>query len=196
MRTGGVQDSLIACSKPFYKGDVSTPEELQEALEREPDYIFFIYWNWIVPDWITDNYECICFHMTDLPYGRGGSPLQNLILRGHKTTKLTMFKMTGELDAGPIYMKKDLSLEGTAEQIYIRGAELALDMVTEFKRRTPEDSRLPSGLTLEQLYDFVRMLDAETYPKAFINYGNYRLEFSRAAVYKDCVKCDVTIREG
>ena len=28
---------------------------------------------------IFENFNCIIFHMTDLPYGRGGSPLQNLI---------------------------------------------------------------------------------------------------------------------
>ena len=30
---------------------------------------------------IHENYKCIIFHMTDLPFGRGGSPLQNLISR-------------------------------------------------------------------------------------------------------------------
>ena len=44
--------------------------------------------------------------MTDLPYGRGGSPLQNLILKGKKTTKITAFKMIDKIDAGPIYLKK------------------------------------------------------------------------------------------
>ena len=193
---GKFQDTVIACSKPFYTGDVSTPEELKEALRHNPRYVFFIYWNWIVPKEITDNFECICFHMTDLPYGRGGSPLQNLILCGHKTTKMTMFRMTDEIDAGQIYMKRDLSLDGTAEQIYIRGAKLAIDMITEFKRRTPDDSRLPLDGDIEKLHDFIRMLDAETYPKAFIEYGKFKLEFSRAAVYKDRVTCDVTIREG
>jgi len=37
---------------------------------------------WIILKEIFENYEIILFHMTDLPYGRGGSPLQNLIVRG------------------------------------------------------------------------------------------------------------------
>ncbi len=37
-------------------------------------------------------------HMTDVPYGRGGSPLQNLIARGHTSTKLTAMRMTAEVD--------------------------------------------------------------------------------------------------
>ena len=44
-----------------------------------PRYIFFPHWSWRVPREIIENYECVCFHMTDLPYGRGGTPLQNLI---------------------------------------------------------------------------------------------------------------------
>ena len=70
-----------------------------------PKYIFFPHWSWIVPQEITNNYDCVCFHMTDLPYGRGGSPLQNLIIRGHKTTKITALKMIQELDTGDVYLK-------------------------------------------------------------------------------------------
>ena len=42
--------------------------------------------------------------MTDLPFGRGGSPLQNLIVRGYKETMLSAIKCVGEVDAGPIYI--------------------------------------------------------------------------------------------
>ena len=56
--------------------------------------------------------------MTDLPYGRGGSPLQNLIIRGHKKTKISALRMVNELDAGPIYFKRSLSLNGNAQKIY------------------------------------------------------------------------------
>jgi len=65
-----------------------------------PRYIFFLHWSWKVPQDVISNYECVCFHMTDVPYGRGGSPLQNLIIRGHEKTKLTALRMTDEFDAG------------------------------------------------------------------------------------------------
>lgn len=32
------------------------------------------------------------FHMTNFPYGRGGSPLQNLMKRGHHTTTITALR--------------------------------------------------------------------------------------------------------
>ncbi len=93
---------------------------LENLKKINPEYIFFPHWSWMVPEEITNNYKCVCFHMTDLPYGRGGSPLQNLIIRGHKETKLTALKMTSILDAGDIYKKVDLDLSGSAQEIFIR----------------------------------------------------------------------------
>jgi methionyl-tRNA formyltransferase len=58
--------------------------------------------------------------MTDIPYGRGGSPLQNLIARRRKKkTKLSALRMVEELDAGPVYTKTNISLMGRAEEIYL-----------------------------------------------------------------------------
>ena len=148
--------------------------------------------------------------MTDLPYGRGGSPLQNLIIRGHRHTKLTALHMTQNFDAGPVYLKKDLSLEGSAEEIYIRATNLSAEMIKYiiekepepvsqkgkaimFKRRKPEASEIPELATLQDLYDFIRMLDAEGYPKAFINRDGFRYEFSRAALYNGKIAADIAI---
>ena len=83
----------------FYSGSwtfIDRKENLTvEALDRiDPRAVFFLHWSWKVQESITRRFECIGFHMTDLPYGRGGTPLQNLILRGHKTTKLSAFRLT------------------------------------------------------------------------------------------------------
>lgn len=177
---------------------VSTPEELNELLALiSPRYIFFPHWRWIVPKSTLEKYECICFHMTDVPYGRGGSPLQNLIIRGHKETILTALRMEEELDAGAVYFKQPLSLNDTAEQIYKRASVLSWEMigkfvriepeatpqngeVTLFKRRKPGQSQIPSNLSSVQVYDYIRMLDAEGYPHAFIDIDNYKIEFTNA----------------
>jgi len=191
----------------------STPKELEEILIKvdEPRYIFFPHWRWIVPTEILDKYECVCFHMTDVPYGRGGSPLQNLIVKGHKDTVLTALKMVDELDAGPVYLKKPLSLKGSAEEIYNRSSSLVWSMieniitentvpsaqegeVTLFKRRTPEQSYLPNDLNLEQVYDFIRMLDAPGYPKAYIETERYRLEFDQAQSENESLFARVKIK--
>ena len=116
---------VIASSKPWHEEQsisldlfntkefiwVSNNGQLGRVLEENSDvrYVFFLHWNWLVPECIWKNHECVCFHMTDVPYGRGGSPLQNLIVRGHTETKLTALRMVAEMDAGPVYAKRPLS---------------------------------------------------------------------------------------
>ncbi|GAB4407511.1 MAG: hypothetical protein Fur0044_00470 [Anaerolineae bacterium] len=175
-----------------------------------PRYIFFLHWSWLIPDEIINNYECVCFHMTDVPYGRGGSPLQNLILHGHHQTKLTALRMIHEFDAGPVYLKEDLGLAGSAEEIFIRATYLSAQMIERiireeiqpvpqsgevvvFKRRTPAQSAITDISSLQNLNDFIRMLDAEGYPKAFLTHQGFRYEFSRAALYDGRIIADVTI---
>lgn len=184
-----------------------------ETLTRvNPKWVFFPHWSWLIPQEIYNRYECVIFHMTDLPYGRGGSPLQNLIIRGHRTTRLTALKCVANLDAGPIYLKMPLSLEGTAEAILQRAANLMESMivdivekqptpipqcgeVVEFKRRRPEDSDIHSLETLEQVYDYIRMLDAEGYPPAFVQTAHLRYEFSEVQSGGEWLEARVRIRK-
>lgn len=184
-----------------------TPDRLKGI---KPQKIFFLHWSWLVPAEIVDDFECICFHMTDLPYGRGGSPLQNLIVRGHKATKLTALRMVAELDAGPVYLKADLDLSGSAEEIFIRASRLAARMIGTiiaerpepkeqlgevvcFTRRKPEQSRIPDHAGLEQIYDRIRMLDAEGYQQAFIDHQGHRYRFSRARLQEGKLVAEVVI---
>jgi len=178
--------------------------------KTNPRYIFFPHWNWIVPKDILNEFECVCFHMTDVPYGRGGSPLQNLISRGHKSTKLTALKMEEELDTGPVYVKVDLDLRGSAQVIFERASVQLFDLikqiiykqplpvkqegeVVEFQRRKPEQSVINPDLSIEGVYDHIRMLDAMTYPKAFLNIGDLRIEFENANLVDDEVIATVKI---
>ena len=192
---------------------VASPQELtlDWLQEVNPTYIFFLHWSWKVPPEIVNKYTCVNFHMTDLPYGRGGSPLQNLILRGHHQTKLTALRMTEEMDAGPIYTKEDLSLEGAAKEIYMRASDLSARMIqriieeeitpmpqqsqpTVFKRRRPHESEIPACSDLRQVYDFIRMLDAEGYPRAFLAHSGFRYEFSQADLQDGRLLAAVTIK--
>lgn len=180
----------------------------------QPQYILFPHWSWIIPKELYNNFTCVVFHMTDLPYGRGGSPLQNLIERGVRKTKISAIKVDEGLDTGDVYFKKDLDLYGTAEEIFMRASKIIfndmipklldekptpqkqLGEVVEFKRRKPEQSEIKQEFELEKIYDYIRMLDAEGYPKAFIKFGKYRMEFSRASLKNGKIIADVEIIEG
>lgn len=185
-----------------------------EKIKRiNPRYIFFPHWSWIIPEEIWKNYECVVFHMTDLPYGRGGSPLQNLIWRGHRKTKISALKVGKKIDGGEIYIKNDLDLSCSAQEIYECASKIIFDKMIPylvkrkptpekqtgraiiFERRKPAQSKIPNSLTLEKLYDFIRMLDAEDYPKAFLEIDNWRLEFFQARIENKKLSAKVKIYE-
>jgi len=221
------QTCVLATSKPWHEPLAAKypvagcrfvwahdQQQLDELVRQAENirYIFFLHWNWLVPENIWKKHECVCFHMTDVPYGRGGSPLQNLIVCGHKNTKLTALRMVREMDAGPVYVKRQLSLEGTAAEIYERAGELSFEVIqwmignqpepepqsgepVAFTRRKPEQSVLPESGSMEGLYDHIRMLDAPTYPLAFIEYGEFVIEFSGAQVEGQELNASVRIRK-
>lgn len=170
---------------------------LENLNKFRPSKIFIPHWSYIIPSEIYKNYECVVFHMTDLPFGRGGSPLQNLIIRGYNTTKISSIKVEEGLDTGDVYLKKSLGLEGTAMEIYKRSTSIIKDMifeiinegiiaepqsgeVTEFKRRKPEESNLIELTEIDKVYDYIRMLDCDGYPHAFIETTSFKFEFENA----------------
>jgi len=110
---------------------VQTPGALAEALLKDrPAYVFFLNWSGHVPLDITDEFTCVNLHCTPLPYGRGGHPIENLILRGRTDTVITAHRMTDEFDAGPIYAQRGpISLAGTKDEILVRFIEPAVDLL-------------------------------------------------------------------
>ena len=184
---------------------VDDSKQLGEELLQEiaPKYVFFPHWSWIIPQSIYEKYECIVFHMTDLPYGRGGSPLQNLLVRGVYKTKISAIRVDAGLDTGDVYLKKGIDIsEGNADDILKRVSDIIFNEmipeiiekqpipqkqngeIVEFKRRNPNQSKMPEGLSQRQIYDYIRMLDGEDYPPAFSMLGGKKIIY-RNAYMKD-----------
>lgn len=169
-----------------------------------PKIIFFIHWSIFVPKKIYSKYLCIQFHSSDLPRFRGGSPIQNQIIRGVKKTKITAFKITERIDSGPICLQKKVDLNGSAQTIYERIEKKCLTMISLlikrrnivfknqkgkssfFKRRKPKQSNLKiqKNLNLNKILDFINMLDAKNYPKAYIDIKNFKISFESAKLVK------------
>ena len=167
--------------------------------EINPLYIFFPHWSWIIPEEVYKNFESIVFHITDLPYGRGGSPLQNLILNRVYNTKISALKVCEELDGGDIYLKEDFYIGiGSAEEIFTEISKVIFSKmipyilkekpapykqsgeIVKFRRRKAEESNIgKEGFQeLDNIYDFIRMLDGEGYPPAFLKLGKFKIIFS------------------
>ena len=175
---------------------------LHNLREQGITKVFVPHWSYIIQSEIYSNVECIVFHMTDLPYGRGGSPLQNLIARGHHETKISAIKVSKGIDTGDIYLKRPLSLHGSATEIFLRSVPFIQEMiemiidhdispqpqegeVVEFKRRKPSQGSLDGLSDLLKAYDFIRMLDCDGYPPAFIESTCFKFEFKNSSLNAD-----------
>jgi methionyl-tRNA formyltransferase len=108
-------------------------------------------------------------------------------------------------------MKRPLSLEGLAEEIFIRASRIVAEMIsiiitenpepkeqigepTIFSRRTPAQSKIPIETNeLLKLFDHIRMLDANGYPKAYFDFGVFRCEISRPALKAEEIRADIRI---
>ena len=189
-----------------YQVEILTEKEeltAERLDELQPEYVFIPHWSYIIPESVYGAYTCVVFHMTDLPFGRGGSPLQNLIVRGYTHTKISALHVGKGLDTGDIYLKEDLELSGTADEILRRTSDIIFRKMIPwilrnrpepvpqqgepvvFKRRKPEDGKLLPEMDERKLYDMIRMLDGEGYPPAFVDFGDYTLEFSGADLQAD-----------
>jgi methionyl-tRNA formyltransferase len=157
----------------------------------KPDIILFYGWSWLVSQDITKNFKCIMLHPAPLPKYRGGSPIQNQIIAGEKTSAITLFFMLEEMDAGDIIAQEPFSLQGTLGDILNRITEIGYRLTvghiltpnkivsvpqkhsdaTYCKRRKPSDSEITlneiTNESAEYLYNKIRML-ADPYPNAYI----------------------------
>lgn len=164
-----------------------------------PDWIFLPHWSWWVKDEIWKRWKCVVFHTAPLPKYRGGSVLQHQIMDGKTVSEICALAIVREFDAGPIYLRRRVDLLGSAQDIFENFALVVHDMMdkiietdlvpipqegepTVYKKRVPEQSVLPKH---GNPYNFIRALDANGYPKAFIEHGDLRLEFNRATTNED-----------
>lgn len=221
-----MKNFLLVTNKPwhdalFEKLKKRRGENWNRILEKEqfkpcfiekfkPEKIFIPHWSHIISEKIWKNYECIIFHMSDLPYGRGGSPLQNLIIRGKKNTVLSALKVNQGIDEGDIYLKKPLSLYGTAEEIFERSSPIIFKMIQEivekkivpfpqkgtvtiFKRRSIQQGEIKNLNELHEVYDYIRMLDCEGYKNAFTETKNFKIYFNSAELNNQEINANVRI---
>mgnify|MGYP006090241853 FL=1 len=196
--------------KNIYKITDKKKLNLKNISKINPTKIFFPHWSYRVPDKILKKFECICFHTAPLPYGRGGSPIQNLIIRKFKKAPVCAIKMTNKIDSGPIYSKKNISLKGSLNEIFERISNAILFMITKiiknkiipkhqsgkplyFKRINEQETIINQLEKLDSVYDKIRMLDSDEYPNAYYKFGNTIIKLQGAKTKKNYILCNAKI---
>ena len=140
---------------------------------------------------------------SDLPSGKGWSPLTWQILQGKSDVPVVLFEAVEKVDAGRIYYRGDLLFNGDELLSEMRKSqgnitiELCRRAVNEFNdlnqigleqsgeetyfpKRRPPDSRLNSDKTLREQFDLLRVVDNDRYPAFFeINGLRYELKIEK-----------------
>ncbi|MCT4628554.1 hypothetical protein [Winogradskyella sp.] len=139
-----------------------------------------------------NNYNLVV-HESDLPKGKGWSPVSWQVLEGVSRIPVTLFEAAEKVDSGRIYGKQYMELEGhellteIKHQQGIKTQELILEFLRNFPvegkeqegeesfypRRTNKDSELDINQTIKDQFNLLRICDNERYP-AFFNYNGQK----------------------
>lgn len=140
----------------------------------------------VKPKNLKKNTHNIVVHPSDLPKGRGFSPLAWQIEEGCNKICLTLFEAVEGVDAGPFYLKDWLSFDGTElnDEIKLKQGLKTVELCERFlkempapidqegeptfyERRTKKSSELDPTKSIEEQFEKFRVVDNERYPAFF-----------------------------
>lgn len=160
------------------------------------DILFLVSVDRLVPRDVRERYRAaIVLHASDLPRGRGWSPLVWQVLEGAKAITVSAVSAEDKVDSGDIWLQQVIQIEEhevfpeICHKLFL--AEIALmeriaeefgslqpvpqssDGATYYRKRTPEDSRLDPHSSLASQFDLLRLCDPVRYP-AFLDLRGHR----------------------
>ena len=135
-------------------------------------------------------------HASNLPKGKGWSPLSWQILEGSKNIKVTLIEAEDKVDSGKIYMQLSKKFEGyeLLDELHssliditlqlcccfvdeypknLKKAKTQNDKETFYPRRFPKDSRLDLNKSIKKQFNLLRVVDNDRYP-AFFEINGYK----------------------
>jgi methionyl-tRNA formyltransferase len=140
-------------------------------------------------------------HESNLPSGKGWSPLTWQVLEGENKIPVTLIEATDSFDSGEIYLQKHLVLEGhelVDELRELQGTatiDIILEFITNIKtiqsvkqigeetfypRRNHSNSELDIHKTISEQFNLLRVVDNDRYPAFFIKDGiKYKILISK-----------------
>lgn len=154
------------------------------------DIVFLLSYHNLVPGkFLQQHKHNIVIHASDLPKGKGWSPMFWQILEGKNEIPFSMFEASTGIDNGDIYMRKTLYLDGYELNHELRDKqanfiiEMCLDFINNYEiyksplaqqgdesfypKRTAKDSKLDINKTLKEQFNLLRIVDNDNYPAFF-----------------------------
>lgn len=168
------------------------------------DFCFCLSFSQLLPSNIRQQFKhTLVVHESDLPAGKGWSPLAWQIIEGKKRIPVTLFEAVEEVDSGSIYAQRWIEFEGhelvdvlregqarATQEIckwFIDHYPVSLSEAREqqgqesyYARRRPQDSELDPKKTIVEQFDLLRAVDNERYPAWFkIDNDLYKLRIEK-----------------
>lgn len=178
--------------------EVAWHHELNDV--QDGDFLFCLSFGQLVLATMRSKFQhTLVVHESDLPQGKGWSPLTWQILEERNRIPVTLFEAAEDVDSGPIYAQRWLEFEGhelidelregqvkaTVDLCrwfvddYPNSANEAAEQKGEesfYARRRPRDSELDANKSLAEQFNLLRIVDNERYPAWFeINNRLFRL---------------------
>lgn len=172
-----------------------------EPEDLSGDVCFLLSWERIVPTEFRKRFgHILIVHASDLPEGRGMSPLTWQILEGRNEITVSLLAAEDKVDCGDIYAQERLVYKGNELLAELQKGigEATINLCAGFVQRltsgflTPrpqvgeptyyrwrksEDSRFDPEKSIASQFDLFRVVDNEKYPAFFEHRGRrYRLK--------------------
>jgi len=128
----------------------------------------------------------LVIHESDLPKGRGWSPVSYQVEKGIMDIPVTLFEANQELDTGKWYIKSTIKLNGTEliDEIREKQFNVTLSMIKKFltgskegnnqfgdetyyAKRSEDNQQLDISKSIEDQFDKLRVCDNNRYPSHF-----------------------------
>jgi methionyl-tRNA formyltransferase len=148
------------------------------------------------------NHRNLVVHASDLPRGRGFSPLVWLILEHAKRIPVCLLDALEEVDSGPVVYREWIDYQGHELNQQLRAplGDMHITLCCRFmleptpprgipqsgeptwyRRRAPADSRLDPDKSIAAQFDLLRVVDNDRYPAFFDLRGHrYVLKIEKA----------------
>ncbi len=179
--------------------DFSTSNDAQAVSGR--DIVFALGYTKLLPtDFLERNGQTLVVHESDLPKGKGFSPVQWQILEGKNEIPVRLFHATEAADSGAIYARGAIRLTGYElyPEIRRKQAQATFSLIREFleaypdvkgeeqtgeatvyRKRTPEDDELDIDKTIREQFNQFRIANNDSWPATFTLDGHrYVLKIS------------------
>lgn len=164
-----------------------------QEIKQSYDIVFILSYHQIISKTFLEQHKHnLVIHASNLPKGKGWSPMFWQILEGKNEIVFSMFEADEKADNGDIYLQKTLQLSGLElyDELRDRQAKMCEKMCLEFlakypnidaekqegdesfySKRLPKDSELDIKSSLESQFNLLRIVSNEEFPAFFYKDG-------------------------